>query len=366
MTLLRPFKPYKFAIYSVFIFACILLFNQGDLTHTALSSYAYLNWHFLSFYDYNKINMGGNDYLPILYFFFAIWNIPLKLSNLTNGFIAQPIEIIWWKLFIATAFFASVFLIHKISTSYIKNVDIKPPSAAAFLFATSPIAIFSAFIFSGYDILGIFFTLMGFYFYLQKNYTKFSWLFSLAIGFKFFAFVIFLPLILFAEKRVNYLLKYLLIALAVTFLQILLYWQSDIFRGEIFNLVKLKAGGSFSHSLIYHGIYILLCVTLYFKKIKNRSHKEIIIFLIPIAAYACMFSSVAWHPQWLILLTPYVAFSYYFIKHKKIFFFVEILGALAFIWITVRGCGIHEIRCRCNYLLQRSLYRSVSIISTSR
>ena len=50
-----------------------------------------------------------------------------------------------------------------------------------------------------------------------------------------------------------------------------------------------------------------------------------------------MFSSVIWHPQWLILLTPYFAFSYYFIKHKKLFFFVEIIGALAFMWITVNG-----------------------------
>jgi hypothetical protein len=54
-------------------------------------------------------------------------------------------------------------------------------------------------------------------------------------------------------------------------------------------------------------------------------------------AYACMFSSVVWHPQWLILLAPFFAFSYYFINHKKIFFFFEILGAFAFIWITVNG-----------------------------
>jgi len=337
MIFFKSFKPFKLAIYFLFLIACILLFNQGDLTHTALSSYAYLNGHFLSFYDYNKTNLGGNDYLPILYFLFAIWNIPLKLSNLTNGFSPQSIEIIWWKLFIATAFFASIYLIHKISTSYIKSVDRKILSPASLLFATSPIAIFSAFIFSGYDILGIFFTLMGFYFYLKKDYTKFSWLFSLAIGFKFFAFVIFLPLILFAEKRVSHLFKYLLIGLSVTFLQIAFYWHSDIFRGEIFNLVRGKAGGALNHGLIYLGMYIFLCAILYFKKIKDTSHKEVIIFLIPIAAYACMFSSVIWHPQWLILLAPFVAFSYYFVHHKKIFFAAEILGAIAFIWITVNG-----------------------------
>lgn len=337
MTFFRPFKSYKIAIYFVFLFACILLFNQGDLTHTALSSYAYLNGHFFDFYDYNKINMGGNDYLPILYFLFAIWNTPLKLTNLTNDLLAQPIEIIWWKLFIALSFFASVYLVHKISTSFITNFDIKRLSPASLLFATSPIAIFSSFIFSGYDIFGIFFTLIGFYFYLKKEYIKFSLLFSLAIGFKFFAFVIFVPLLLFAEKRIGYLFKYLVIALLATFVQIVLYWHSDIFRGEIFNLAKHKVGGALSGDLIFIGIYICLCLFLYFKKIKTRSHEEIVIFLIPIAAYACMFSSVAFHPQWLILLTPYFAFSYYFINHKKVFFIVEIIGALAFIWITVNG-----------------------------
>jgi hypothetical protein len=136
---------------------------------------------------------------------------------------------------------------------------------------------------------------------------------------------------------VGYLVKYLLIALSFTFLQFIFYWHSDIFRDEIFNLVKGKASGAISHELFFLGLYACLCLILYFRKIKDIAYKDMIIFLIPIAAYACMFSSVIWHPQWLILLTPYFAFSYYFIKHKKLFFFVEIIGALAFMWITVNG-----------------------------
>lgn len=328
----------KVTIYITFIIACFLLFRHGDLLHTARSSYAFINAHFFDFYEYNKLHMGRNDYLPILYSVFAIWNIPLKLFNLTSNFgidaSSQAAQLVWWKLLITTFFFASTYVIYNISllTLDSKSSDSK---LAFLLFASSPIAIFSTFIFSGYDIIGMFFSLLGFYYYLKKDLTKFSWLFSVAIGFKYFAFVLYLPLILFAEKRISYLFKYLLIALSLTFIQFILYWHSDIFRSEIFNLANRKAGGAFTEGLVYLGIYIFLLLILYFKKISNDNDKKIIIFLIPIAAYACMFSAVRWHPQWLILITPYFALSYYFIKHKKIYFFAEVIGSLAFIWITV-------------------------------
>ena len=69
-------------VYGISLGLCFLLFKQSDLTHTNSSSFAYLYGHFWDFYDYNQSRMGDNNYLPIFYWFFAIWNIPLKLLGL--------------------------------------------------------------------------------------------------------------------------------------------------------------------------------------------------------------------------------------------------------------------------------------------
>ena len=66
------------------IVICFLFFLQRDLIHTALSSYAYLQGHITDFYEYNKLYLGGNDYLPTLYLIFALWNIPLHLLGLAT------------------------------------------------------------------------------------------------------------------------------------------------------------------------------------------------------------------------------------------------------------------------------------------
>jgi uncharacterized membrane protein len=81
------------------------------------------------------------------------------------------------------------------------------------IFASSPIAVFAVFIFGQYDIIGIFFTMLGFYYYVKDNRLRFSLFFSLAISVKYFALIPFLPLLLLKEKRILPLLKYILISL---------------------------------------------------------------------------------------------------------------------------------------------------------
>ena len=105
------------------------MFSQHvDLFHTSSSSYAYLNGHITDFYDYNKPLVDGNDYLPIIYAIFAIWNLPLKLFGLTHNVAATGVmlsipELIWTKLLLVIFYFASAFVIYKISKQITNNVD---------------------------------------------------------------------------------------------------------------------------------------------------------------------------------------------------------------------------------------------------
>ena len=123
ITLFGGLKSWRFYAYLFVLALSFLLFQQGDLSHTAASSYAYLNGHFADFYDYNKKYMGGNDYLPLIYVIFAIWNIPLHLFGLNSSMggmgallpIELAIEIAWAKLLLVAFFFAAAKVLAKIS-----------------------------------------------------------------------------------------------------------------------------------------------------------------------------------------------------------------------------------------------------------
>ena len=333
--------------YFLILIICFLFFNQGDLNHTVRSSYALLNGHILDFYDYNKAIVGENNYLPILYIIFAIWNIPIYClgltSDLSNGpMFLNTVELVWSKLLLTLFFAGTIYVLNKCAELLSDNKPNKNSSIHSALFATSPIAIFAVFIFSQYDIIGCFFTILALYFYLKKNLTAFAWLFSIAIGFKFFALVIYLPLLLFAEKRFQDLLKYLLIGTLITGIQFLIYWYSQAFQIGIFAVPYAKTGGlnfldhALSNTNTYYLLaYLFLCGYAYKSTCKNEDDFCKHAVFIPIVAYGLMFASVFWHPQWLIIVMPFFSLSYRFINNKRLFYIVEAIGMLSFIWISV-------------------------------
>lgn len=332
-------------VYAISIGLCFLLFKQSDLTHTNSSSFAYLYGHFWDFYDYNNSRMGDNNYLPIFYWFFAIWNIPLKLLGLIPEVTSETwmhptiIQTIWSKLLLAIFFFASVNLVGKISSEICKalpvNQDISNERLPALLFATSPIAIFAIFIFGGYDIFALFFMLLGLRAHFSKDFKWFVVWFSVAISFKYFAAFAYLPLVLIIEKRFIRLVVYGLLGLAVTALQFALYWHSDVFLAEIFGLAAAKTAGNGLNVrlLIANSIYLLMCAYLYFSKF-NYKENPVDWYqratMACLASYAILFSWVLWHPQWIILITPFIALSYLFIRNQKVLLFIEILGYVGF------------------------------------
>lgn len=330
-------------IYLFTLLGCFLVFRQSDLTHTYTSSYAYLNGHFADFYDYNQIYMGRNDYLPSLYVIFAIWNIPLKLLGFLpiageqSWMITSAIEVAWSKLLLTLFFAACVVVLDKISV-IISKENIFRGGNAGVLFATSPFVIFTVFIFSQYDIIGVFFTLLGYYFYLNKRFLYFSLLFSIAISFKYFAFIIYVPLILLIEKRVIYLIGYLIIGWLFTLIQVALYWHSNIFVEGIFSLASGKTGDAMGRPFAYYlaAIYVLMCAYAFYTKIPSVDRKGLWYrnaILLPVFAYALMFSIVRWHPHWMVIVAPFTCLSYLLIGKQKCLAWLEIAAYIGFIVI---------------------------------
>lgn len=352
-----PFQLSKldYWVYGLSLALCFLLFKQSDLTHTNSSSFAYLYGHFWDFYDYNSTRMGDNNYLPIFYIFFAIWNIPLKILGLIpevtseTWMQATAIQTIWSKLLLIIFFFAAVSLVGKITSQtcagLTKEQGVQNKDLPRLLFATSPIAIFSVFIFGGYDIFALFFMLLGLRAYFAKDFKWFVVWFSVAISFKYFAAFAYLPLVLIIEKRFIRLVVYGFLGLLVTAIQFALYWHSDVFLGEIFSLVGAKTAGAAGtqikiRSLLINGLYGLMCCYLYFSKFDFKSHllqwSQRAIFACMLS-YALLFSWVLWHPQWILLITPFICLSFLFIRSKRLLLAIEIMGYLGFAAFTMNN-----------------------------
>lgn len=326
---------------------CFLFFQQGDLIHTFTSSYAYLEGHFSDFYDFNKVAVNGNDYLPLLYVIYAIWNLPLLILGLIPpaeqfSTVDLTVQLIWAKLLIVVFFFASGWLLSRISALLKQDPQLNQRCYPEALFVTAPIAIFAVFDFGQYDIIGVFFALSGFYFYLRKEFLRFAFFFSLAISFKYFALVIYIPLILLIEKNPLKILRFLLIGLLAVLIQLAIYWHSEIFRSEIFRLITIKTVGesqeriSWKKPTIYMAaLYALGCLYVYFKRFTSDFEWKRAAVFSPIAAYALMFTTVTWHPQWLIIATPFFALSYLYINYDKVFAFADVLAMFAFLVLCV-------------------------------
>ena len=347
-----PFQLSKFdyGVYAISLGLCFLLFKQSDLTLTNNASFAYLYGHFGDFYDYNRPLFTGNNYLPVFYWIFALWNIPLKLLGLNPEITTQTwmlsteIQTIWSKLLLAIFFFGSIRLVGKIAAqiSGAKNTDQTNPQnlAPSYLFATSPIAIFAVFIFSGYDIFGVFFTLLGLHAYFAKNWKWFVLWFSVAISFKYFAALIYLPLVLLIEKRISHLVLYGLLGLAFSALQFWMYWHSEAFHFGIFAMISQKTGGHGGslRFMLANVVYVALCLYLYFSKFDFRVNADAWYWraiFVCVLAYALFFSWTLWHPQWLVIITPFICLAYPFIRSKRLLLIIEILGYLGFAIFTV-------------------------------
>ena len=335
-----------FLLYVFVVAGCYMLFQQTDLFHTSTSSYAFLNGHIADYYDYNnKILPGWDLYLPLVYLLFALWNIPLKLFGLmhdpaVSGITLSIPELAWTKLLIAVFYFATAYVLFLIGKTL--SGESQKAKYIAVIFATSPIAIFAAFIFGQYDIIGVFFTMVGFYFYVRRDYFKFSLFFSLAISLKMFPLVVFLPLLLLVEKRILPILKYGLVALAATALQIVMFYHNVTFRSDFFSVAsgRMSLLAEFNLSPVNSAPYLIIfltiiCIYAYIKEVDLDLEQYGTAINISLLSYAVLFSTVFWHPQWLLMIVPFFAFSYLFIKEAWKSYLIDIAGMLAFIYITV-------------------------------
>lgn len=324
---------------------CFFAFYQGDIFATGWNSLNYLYGNPLEFYENcEKIQGQGMlpfaSYPPSIFVVFGLWLYPFKFLGLIKSpYYFTPYLVYWLKLLTFLVYIATGLLFYCVTQIYQKNQEWG--KYATWIWLTSPLAIFSEFIFSQYDIFYTFFTLLGFSFFLKKRPYWASFLFGLAITFKYFPFFVFVPLLLFFEKKIlKLLLCGVIFLVPILFVQ-LLYGHSPAY---ISGVLEFSAIGrvflsalEISFQKIYYifAIFSILAGMAYYLDITENYKK--------VAAYIFLFSSsypflfIAWHPQWLIFITTALALTTCLLQKNKIskFLLFDLSGMLFFVAYTV-------------------------------
>lgn len=315
-------------------------FYHGDMFATGWDSLSYLFGKPLDFYENCRKNRPqGLFYPPTVYAVFALWFSPLKLLGIVKSASSfSPGLVYWAKALTTLVYLISGLIFYKVTQFYAD--DNAWGKYATALWLTMPFAVFSQFIFSGYDIFHVVLALIGFFLFLRgKSFTAAA-CFGVAITFKYFPTFAFIPLLLLFEKRLGRLVASLVIFVAPTVFVHALYQHSPVFVETVVNYGLIDRVYADSMSLgsgwqVYwlFAAFFALCAFAYMADIEKER-------LSLVAAYVYLVGSVlpflfiVWHPQWMMCIAPALTLTTVLNKRSERFFLLDLVGMLLFVAFT--------------------------------
>lgn len=294
---------------------------------------------------------GGYDFA--LYLIFAVYNFPLWIWEKLSGH--SFVEFIWSREYIKGISWIFIgicsYLLYKLAV--ICGIDEEEAKWCPFLFMSSAIFFHAEVIMGGYDVISLAFTLLGLCAYLQGNDKGFVLSFAVAIAMKYFALWLFIPLVLLKEKRIWRIIVYGIEGISVVVIpKILFAIASNLYRQNNVGIVVASAVGGAAQaggtevsamSLISHGdividgalfpdsyiaqytflslpenslVLIGMCmIWLWCYLCKKQLSAQKLIYLCA-ATMSIFVLAVKQHPQWCILIVPYLVLIIMFHPEK--------------------------------------------------
>src|SRR5436190_7300677 len=151
----------------ILLLFCFFAFFQQDIFATGWTSLNYLFGSPLEFYENCKKIQGQGlspaaNYPPAIFLIFAAWLFPFKLLGVIKSPLFFSNYLVYWlKLLTSLVYLMTGFVFYQVTQLFQK--DHEWGKFATWIWLTSPLAIFSQFIFSQYDIFYVFLTLLGFF-----------------------------------------------------------------------------------------------------------------------------------------------------------------------------------------------------------
>lgn len=302
-------------------FYCVT--GHDDLLETSNHAWLLLdcikNGQFLDYYNVvmahqNSLYYLNNAHYNILcYALYAIWQLPVYLvSQLGHIAVSERFLMFWSKAVGVAAFAGCAALLGRIAVRLGH-----PPEDSHFIplyFVLDPIAFFAAIVMGQYDSLCLLFLLAAILCWLDGRMLRFSLLAGVALVFKFFPLLLFLPLLVLTEKRPLRCAGYLLASLWLYIPTALLFrgrtGDMSVFNGEVIQRIfAAKLAGGLDDLPIYLILYACLLLGCYLYRPQSRQAAAACMPWLGLAVYGLLFVFVSWHPQWLILLAPFVVLT---------------------------------------------------------
>ncbi|MCI8575319.1 MAG: hypothetical protein HFI09_02505 [Bacilli bacterium] len=340
-------------IIALSIFAlCFLIFLYGDILITTNTSITFDKLLFQGklyhLYEASYKTFGGillDSYITYdfpIYIFFGIWNLPLLILTKITGFywVESYGAILYAKLFLV----ALMIILFKVMKKIINHFKLSQEDNKMYqyLFISSSLTIMVIAMFAGYDILSLVFTMLGIYYYLKDDLPKFTLFFAIAISVKLFALLIFIPLLLLKEKNIGKIIGYSLLAISLVIIPKIIYRNAPMyqismnsFENNMMNKLNLSyLITPFGNTSIFTTLYVLICCFCYGKNISEKKLIDLYTMYIPFVVYGLFAIFCEVHPQWVILLIPFLIFFLVYNKeNRKTNILIESVFSASFLYL---------------------------------
>lgn len=306
-----------------------------------------------------------------IYTIYAIWSIPVwivfQLFHISGLVSEYALAVLWYKIMLAAFAAFSVYLLDRIAARVYKDEQ----HDAALQYICSPLFLLIVFYVAQCDIIGLSFVLLGVYYFLgeeTKDYPKFLLAFALASTMKYFALIVFVPLVLLRQKRILLIARDWILGISLVFLSEIIKRFSDAavhaeanpdfyvnqhvssFSGYAIQLSENKNVG------IFGIVFLALCARAYLWQRTEGLENAMRTFWIALGGYLCFLLGYPSNFYWYVLVVPFWVLLSFSNKEKlQINLILEIIFAVTTIlnlamkqrWV-VAGSGMFD------YLLLKS------------
>lgn len=271
--------------------------------------------NFFGFYEYTLERVIFDlpaDYYIIIYIIFGIWNFPIWILKQIFSIDPYSVMALFWAKMILFPFIAGVF---QVVYKMLDLLDEKDTEHTFFMMGSSLLFVLPICFIGQYDIISLFFILCGIFQCMKDE--KLSWkailLFAVAVPIKILAIFPVVLIILVQEKRIIEIIKKLLGTLVLLVLCVLPYSGNPSFYeatqhngGWFAKLSSVVLPSGWNGISVFWLMFFVLCIVAY--KMKHSSVKEYFkqITWILTAFYGLFFIFIEAHPQWSVLLVPFI------------------------------------------------------------
>ena len=324
---------------------CFLTMYYADITVTGQYGLVFLDSLFdkklLSFYS-NALASGiapeGAVYDIGTYIIFGIWSIPIWILNKFTGVSVLSVGgLLWLKGLLILFLVGSIKVILLIASDL--GFSLKRANEISQIFLLSSTVFFPVFVVAQYDVIPLFFMLLGIHSYMQNNRKYFLLFFAISMTIKPLTILILFLLILLKEKNLIKIGWSLIEGSSLMLLCKMLYSTNEAYRKScsgflgknLPNLLKVSLDGGYGKISVFFMILILIYISAYMNNESGDSLKMkriTVIRIFAVWAAFCVFGTMA--PYWTIYMAPFAVFTV-FMNEKNLnrMLFIDFVGNVA-------------------------------------